>query len=238
MAAYETGHPGYRADLEARHRRRGGAGGGFKAAVARLGLKLPRKAEDLYYKAKTEVQDGCRFSWLHLDDVGVYDWKAQGKACTVMARLGWAPLHGLGCCKVTHSMRALWGRRAQRGARRAFTQQHGSAGLTGPGLGRPLMCCTEQHSPCSSTSTASAGAAGPQPRPESRPLCAGAVHHGQAGQQGPLAQDGRCGTPKVGGSGSWCDLSQCQPLVLEEKVQLKWWAPSMAGPSPRWGCSA
>ena len=65
MAVYETGHPGYRADLEAKHRRRGGAGGSIKAAVARLGLRLPRKAEDLYYKAKTEVRGSCRRSWLH-----------------------------------------------------------------------------------------------------------------------------------------------------------------------------
>ena len=70
VAAYETGHPGYRADLEAKHRGRGGAGGSFKAAVARLGLRLPRKAEDLYYKAKTEVRGSCNFSWLHLDAAG------------------------------------------------------------------------------------------------------------------------------------------------------------------------
>ena len=56
MAAYETAHPGYRANLDARHRGRGGAGGSLKAAVAQLGLKMPRKAEDLYYMAKTEVR--------------------------------------------------------------------------------------------------------------------------------------------------------------------------------------
>ena len=91
MAAYETGHPGYRADLEARHRRRGSAGGTFKAAVARLGLKLPRKAEDLYYKAKTEVRDGCRFSWFHLDDVGVYEVEGTGEGMHCHGQIGGRP---------------------------------------------------------------------------------------------------------------------------------------------------
>ena len=70
VAAYETGHPGYRADLEARHRGRSGAGGSLKAAVARLGLKLPRKAEDLYYKAKIEVRDS--YGWVRLASTGCW----------------------------------------------------------------------------------------------------------------------------------------------------------------------
>eukprot|EP00891_Asterochloris_glomerata_P005058 jgi/Astpho2/5058/fgenesh1_pg.00071_%23_37_t len=98
VAAYETGHPGYRADLEARHRGRSGAGGSLKAAVARLGLKLPRKAEDLYYKAKIEellahnpetkaghsalelymmAKRDNKERWQKMADVGRQKWQAQ-----------------------------------------------------------------------------------------------------------------------------------------------------------------
>ena len=96
MAAYETDHPGYRADLDAKHSAgeqgdgaRGGGGGGAGGTSRRPWPGwAPARQRTWNYKSKVEVRDTHGSRMLHGLLFECLEFETEGRTCPIIVRLG------------------------------------------------------------------------------------------------------------------------------------------------------